>query len=441
MATGWHPWRKQKIETHLPFWAVPLDRDKTGLVMWHKLRSFMPPEFRYNKLEQTFYLGPPYNSRIQIIQQAAGREQFQAARVRAIWIDEECPESQGGAENFTEMLARKEPGVDLDITYTFTPLSGLDWSYRKLLDEEAPDRLKSVEVFYASIDDAAISHGGFYSDEEIEEIKLKYPEHERMARLEGKASVLSGSLYFNRHGLNAALDKKPTGVGVKLKRGHLSALIADDDSTSDLQVFTRPIPGRQYIIGADPGGGVGRDSSVAVVFDRATLACAAIYSSNRVDPDFFGAEVLLLLGMYYNEALLVVESNNHGGTVLSQLKGRYPNLFMRREWSKIDGRMVPEYGWRTDTRTKPRLLDALARALREELWLPPEQVIREMMTIVLKPDQKVEAMVGYFDDAVIAAGIALQVNYELPMDTNIKKEDYRIRLTGVTENAPAWMAS
>lgn len=421
---------------------MPLDRDKTGLVMYHKLRALMPPGFRFNKLEQTFYLPAPYNSRVQILQQAAGREQFQAARVRWVWIDEECPESQGGAEIFTEIMARKEPGVDLDILYTFTPTNGIDWSARKLLDDTAQDRYKNVEVFEASIHDAAISHGGFYSDDEIEEILVKYPEHERQARLYGKATPWSGSLYFNIHGLKALLDKpQRDSTGIALKRGAISALVVEEEAASDLKVYSKPKSGRQYIVGADPGGGVGRDSSVATVCDRASLECVAIFSSNRVDPDYFGAEILLLLGIYYNEALLVVESNNHGGTVLSQLKGRYPNLFMRREWSKIDGRLVPEYGWRTDTRTKPRLLDALARALRDELWMPPRQLVDEMSRFVMKSDGKIEAMVGYFDDAVISAGIALQVNYELPADTNINKEDYRIKLSGVTENAPAWMAS
>ena len=438
MATGWHPWRRQKIETHLPFWAVPLDRDKTGLVMWQKLRALMPPGFRYNKQEQTFYLPPPWNSRIQIIQQAAGREQFQAARVRAIWIDEEAPESQGGAENFSEMLARKEPGIDLDITYTFTPTNGLDWSYRKLLDDESPDRLKNVEVFYATIWDAAQSHGGFYTDEEIEEIVEKYPEHERAARLEGKASVLAGSLYFNRQALEALWEKRPKGQKYTLKRGHLSALSVEEDESSCLTIFRKPQQGRQYIIGADPGGGVGRDYSVAIAFDRATSECAAIYSSNRVDPDYFGAEVVLLLGMYYNEAHVVVESNNHGGTVLSQLKGRYPNLFVRQDWSKIDGRYVQEFGFRTDTRTKPRILDALARALREEAWTAPDQLINEMKTMVIKQDMKVEAMTGYFDDSVIAAGIALCVNYENKPFNYPGKSQYRISVTGDQEMA--WMA-
>lgn len=436
-ATGYHPWRKQKINSDLPFWAVPLDRDKTGVVTYNYLKRLMPPGYRYNKQQQTFFLPAPYNSRIQIIQQAAGREQFQAARVRAIWIDEECPESQGGRENFTEMLARKEPGQDIDIFYTFTPMNGLDWSYRWLLDDESPDRLRNVEVFYATIWDAAKSHGGWYTDEEIEEIIKKYPEHERAARLEGKASVLSGSLYFNRHALEQALEKAPTGRPTVLKRGALSAITVEEVESSPLHVFHAPEKDRQYIVGVDPSGGVGRDSSVACVFDRESLVCSALFSSNRIDPDQFGAETVRLLGLYYNEALVVVESNNHGGTVISQLKGRYPNLYLRQDWNNLAGRYIPEYGFRTDLRTRPRIFDALSRALREEVWVPPEQLVREMRTIVTKQDGKVEAMEGYYDDAVMAAGIALAVHYENPVGQVYRKSQFGIRVDGPREYA--WM--
>lgn len=439
MATGYHPWRKQKIETHLPFWAVPLDRDKTGLVMWHKLRAYMPPGFRYNKQEQTFYLPAPYNSRIQIIQQAAGREQFQAARVRAIWIDEECPASQGGDVNFTEMLARKEPGVDLDITVTFTPLNGLDWSYRKLLDKDSPDLLKSVEVFQATIWDAAKSHGGWYTDEEIEEIVAKYPQHERKARLEGVASLLDGSLYFNRHAIEeaAARSKKESAKTGKIKKYGHSAFPVFEEGTGGLTIYRPPLKGHNYICGADPSGGVGRDWSVASVWDREDLVCVAEFASNRVDPDFFGAEICLPLGIYYNGALMVVESNNHGGTVLSQLRGRYPNLYVRQNWNVIDHKIVEEYGFRTDTRSRPRILDSLARCLRENTWTPTLRQLEELKTFVMKENEKIEAMEGYFDDAVMAAGIAMAVHFEQPVANYPPKSFFTTRISGDAEDK--WM--
>lgn len=402
------------------------------------LEIYLPPGTNYNKMEQTYTL--PNKSRIQVIQQAAGREQFQGARVRAAWIDEECPASQGGEEIFSEILARKKPGQNLDVFYTFTPLNGLDWSYRRLLDDESKDRYRNVEVFNATIWDAAKSHGGWYTDQEIEEIVLKYPEHERAARLEGKASVLAGSLYFNRHALNKCLDRCPKPVYMRLKRGALSAIVTEELTHGPLQVSHKPEAKHEYIVGVDPSGGVGRDSSVAVVFDRADLRCCAIYSANDTDPDMFGAEVVLLLGMYYNEALLVVESNNHGGTVLSQLKGRYSNLFVRRDWDKHSGGIMPEYGFRTDTKTRPRVLDALARALREEQWTPPEQVVREMMTMVIKEDMKVEALHGYFDDAAMAAGVGLCIHYEQPQIQYPSKSQYEIKVRGGQPDG-AWMAA
>ena len=440
MATGYHPWRKQEIETNLPFWAVPLDRDKTGLVMWHKLRELMPPGFRYNKQEQTFYLPPPYNSRIQIIQQAAGREQFQAARVRAIWLDEECPASQGGDINFTEMLARKEPGVDLDVTVTFTPLNGLDWSYRRLLDPDSPDRLKNVEVFEATIWDAAKSHGGWYTDEEIEEIVQKYPVHERQARLEGKSSLLDGSLFFSRSLIEEAATRtvqEKARYG-KIRMGKVTFPHFEEIEGGPLSVTRPPAKGHTYLMGVDPSGGVGRDYSVVWVYDRDDEVCVAEFASNKVDPEFFATEIVLPLCIWYNGALTVVESNNHGGTVLSALKGRCPNLYVRQDWKQISSSYTSEYGFRTDTKTRPRILDALSRALRENKWIPSRRLLDEMKTFVMKEDQKIEAMEGYYDDSVMAAGIALAVHYGEPAIKYPDKSFYTSSVSG--DPADKWMA-
>jgi hypothetical protein len=48
-------------------------------------------------------------------------------------------------------------------------------------------------------------------------------------------------------------------------------------------------------------------------------------------------------------------------------------------------------------------------------------------------------MIGYFDDAVIAAGIALCVNYEDPPSAAIPKENFRIRVQGPEDLQ--WMAT
>lgn len=401
------------------------------------LEQYLPKGTRYNKAEQIYTLPKPWGSRIQVIQQAAGREQFQGARIIAAWVDEECPASQGGEEIFSEILARKKPGQPLYVFYTLTPLNGLDWTYRRLLDPESPDRYPGVEVFGASIWDAAISHGGWYTDQEIEVIAQKYPEHERQARLEGKASVLSGGLYWREDVLRKALSKSEPGTRKRIEKKQATIDLIDDP-TSKLTIFRPPVSGRNYIIGVDPSGGVGRDRSVAIVFDRQDLAVVALFQSDRVDPDFLGDQVLVPLGMVYNQALVVVESNNHGGTVLSQLRGR-ANLWLRQDWNKQDHRYVSEYGWRTDLRSRDRIFDALSRALRDDEWTPCEPLIREMMTIVKNKDGKEEAMVGYFDDVVMAAGIALAVHYETPAFEYPSKASWKTTYEGDPELR--WMAT
>lgn len=402
------------------------------------LEEYLPPGTSYNKMEQTYTLPSPWKSRIQVIQQAAGREQFQGARVRLVWIDEECPASQGGEEIFSEILARKKPGQPLDVLYTFTPTNGIDWSYRRLLDERSKERYPGVEIFNATIWDASISHGGWYTDEEIDEIAKKYPEHERAARLEGKSSYLSGSTYWQRDQLEAALKKCEKGTKKRIERKRVTIDLIEDPS-SHLTIFRPVARGHQYIVAADPAGGVGRDRSVGVVIDRSDLAIVAVYSCDSIDPDAFGAEILLPLGMVYNEALIVVESNNHGGTVLSQLKGRYNNLWLRQDWNSKDSCYKSEYGWRTDLRTRDRIFDALSRALREDEWTPCEQLIDEMMTVVIDGDLKIQALIGYFDDMVMAAGIGYAVHYLTPAFEYPSRKAYEITYSGTQEQR--WMAT
>lgn len=85
-----------------------------------------------------------------------------------------------------------------------------------------------------------------------------------------------------------------------------------------LRVWYPPASGRSYIIGADPaGGGSNGDFACAQVIDRATgLQCAELRA--HLTPQELAVR-LAALAREYNDALLVVERNNHGHGVLAHL--------------------------------------------------------------------------------------------------------------------------
>ena len=413
-ATGFNPVRNERYATPNLTWAVALDYGNLGHVMRQKIFSMLPPGYKFFKQESIIRLPKPWGSEIHLKSADSGREKFQGAGLLAAWFDEE-PKGLAGEEIFGEVYARRAPGVPLRIFMTFTPLQGLSWSYRRLWNPESTERYPGVETFYFDLHDCSKALGGFLTDGEIETIEQGYPEWEREARVHGRYMHIGGHCYFDYPLLQKAELKGEPGKTYKISFAPPNRATLSEDPAGPLVVYRPPAPGRKYICGVDTAAGIGRDFSVASVWDREDLALCAQWRSNRVDPDLFGSEGVLPLGYHYNTALLVVETNGeHGGTVVSQLKGRYPNIWLRMEWDKAKGGYTKSYGFRTDSRTRGRLFDAVKRALREDEWNPSKELVQEMKGIIGDVDGRPDHLEGTHDDQVVAAGLALCVNYESP---------------------------
>src|SRR5688572_19289359 len=147
----------------------------------------------------------------------------------------------------------------------------------------------------------------------------------------------------------------------------------------------------------------------AHVYDRADMSLCAEYHAH-IDPDLFGNE-LAMLGKVYNFATLGVEDNNHGGTTnRAQRRLNYGHLFYRQEIDDRGSGKTQKLGWRTDTASRPIMIDDLAALIRDGFSCPSKETIEEMMSFVVKADGKAEADQSCFDDRIIASAIAVQVH-------------------------------
>ena len=136
-------------------------------------------------------------------------------------------------------------------------------------------------------------------------------------------------------------------------------------------------PDEFYAIGADVAEGlVEGDYSCAVVGDS-NFDVVAMWHGH-IDPDLFGVE-LDKLGRYYNDAYLGVENNNHGLTTLTTLKkNEYWNLYFSKSYDRIADTMTQKLGWTTSIRTKPLMIDKLAKFIRElHVGLDSDLIISE----------------------------------------------------------------
>jgi len=177
-----------------------------------------------------------------------------------------------------------------------------------------------------------------------------------------------------------------------------------------LSVWRQPTEGRSYVIGADVGEGLADgDASCAIVLDRESGEQVAELHG-RVPPERFG-QLLHALAWHYRRAMLAVERNNHGHSVLNTLRNvlRYPLLYHHVRYDYRVGDQVV-LGWPTDQSTKPILVDDLAGALLGgHVILHSGALVDELMTFVSTDSGSQEAQPGKFDDRVLALGIAWQV--------------------------------
>lgn len=196
------------------------------------------------------------------------------------------------------------------------------------------------------------------------------------------------------------------------QRGYLERVAGTikfiQDTKGYLEVWQPPQRGKEYAIGADVAKGlITGDYSTAPVYD-ANKNLVALWHGH-IDPDLF-ADQLELLGLWYNEALIAVEENNHGLTVINKLKQNYYNIYKRTTHDKATDETKEQLGWYTTEQSKKLIIDNLAKLIRErQIGIKSKKFVQELMTYVIDDDGKTNAQEGSHDDIVMSSAIVLFV--------------------------------
>jgi len=185
-----------------------------------------------------------------------------------------------------------------------------------------------------------------------------------------------------------------------------------------------------YVCGVDTSEGIiGGDYAVVTIWERKSGEQVAFYRG-LMAPDILG-DKLNKIGREYNNALMVVEVNAHGLTTMAILKRLlYPSLFFRpSKYDSMGASISNRLGWRTNSLTRPLLIDDLAQALRDEwIVIRSKEILDEMQVFQYDENGNPRSMSGYYDDAVFSSGIALQgfkVMYDKPL-TQLEYSDHFI---------------
>lgn len=198
-----------------------------------------------------------------------------------------------------------------------------------------------------------------------------------------------------------------------------------------VSIWKYPEQGKYYTIGADVAEGtIEGDYSNAYVLDENCDVVARW--RGHIDPDLFGEE-LVSLSRYYNDAYLGIESNNHGLTTIKAVQRKeYHNLYYTKTHDKITDQITQKVGWRTDSRTKPLMIDKMAEFIRKRLiGMPDMELINECLTYIIDDKGGTNAQVGCHDDTVMSLAIALQLYCEgmFNQEEAYAEKEYNIRKT------------
>ncbi|GCL71785.1 hypothetical protein PN4B1_16900 [Paenibacillus naphthalenovorans] len=180
------------------------------------------------------------------------------------------------------------------------------------------------------------------------------------------------------------------------------------DENGNLEVWKTPKRNAEYFIGVDVAKGkADGDYSCATVWDADKNLVAMWHG--HVDPDKLGDPILIQLGTWYNDALIAVEENNHGLSTINAMKHLYNNMYKRTTHDKVTDQQHEELGWWTSPKTKPLMIDNMAKLIRErQIGCKSERMIKECIKYVIGEDGDTNAASGN-DDTVTSSAIILLV--------------------------------
>ena len=174
-------------------------------------------------------------------------------------------------------------------------------------------------------------------------------------------------------------------------------------------IWAKPKKNETYFMTVDSAGGKKDyqkkepDPSCIDVYNRDTGEQVAQWHGH-IEYDLI-ADIVEMIGKFYNKANACVELQNHGYTVVANLKEKHYPMYHAK----------PTFpGWHTSSKTKPKMVDGLYQQGRDgSLGIRCKETVAEMRTFI-EENGHFNAEEGCHDERVDCAGMASQMMILLP---------------------------
>ena len=227
-----------------------------------------------------------------------------------------------------------------------------------------------------------------------------------------EAFIMTGECVFDKESLlkRTASMNEPVSVG-RFDYSYDGRKITDirfsQSTFGEIKIYEHPKKGIPYVIGGDTSGD-GSDRFTGQVIDNTTGKQVAVLC-HKYDEDLY-ARQMYCLGMYYNCALVGIETNFSTHPVRELERLGYPKQYVRESVDTYTHSVKKSYGFVTNSKTRPLLVAGLVSEVRDCIEnITDRQTAGEMMTFVYNEARRPEAARGTHDDLVMALGIAYYI--------------------------------
>lgn len=330
--------------------------------------------------------------------------------ITGIWIEEASEISE---EDFNQLdiRLRGKTVCYQQIIITFNPISILHWLKKRFFD---CDGLPTKEKAKIRTHKSTYKDNRFLPPENIavlEAFKYTDPYYYTVYCL-GEWGILGKSV-FDKQQVGARLAYLRS-VPLKADKGYFEfedtglglAKISwiSDKVDGFVTIYKPPQPRRHYVIGGDTAGD-GSDYNVGQVLDNKTGEQVCVLRK-QYDEDLY-AKQMYCLGLWYNTALIGVETNYSTYPTMELERLGYPKLYVRESFDNYTHKTKQSFGFVTNEKTRPVILANLIKWVREEAdSLNDPTTLEEMLTFVRSESFRPEAESGAHDDCVMALAIA-----------------------------------
>ena len=320
--------------------------------------------------------------------------------IDGIWIEEASELLEDDFNQLTIRMRGESPYYQ-QIILTFNPISITHWLKTRFFDRKDP-RCRTHESTYKD--------NRFLPDED----KLTLESFKETDRYYYEVYCLgmwgtTGRTVFDGEAVTKRLleNIQPVLIGTMTYTDDglsLKDISFEEDKNGFIKIYQKPIEGVPYVIGGDTAGD-GSDSFVAQVLDNRTGEQVAVLRQ-QFDEDLYAKQVYAL-GMYYNTALIGIETNWSTYPTLTLERLGYPKQYVRERVDSYTHKTVKAYGFETNMKTRPVIISELVKAVREDINLVCDKdTLTEMLTFIRNENYRPEAEEGAHDDCVMSLAIA-----------------------------------